>query len=290
MLRATMQTNFARLVIERKANVGQSGSMTRTHLTPMTPMQQLRAGRTGRRLVQLFVGLTLYGVSMAMMIRAGLGLDPWDVFHYGVAEHLPLSFGTVVIVVGALVLLLWIPLRQWPGLGTVANVVVIGLATDGALALLGAPDEMAARVALLVSGIVLNGLAGALYIGSQFGPGPRDGLMTGLVRRTGGSIRVVRTSLELTVLVVGWSMGGVVGLGTVLYAVAIGPVVQVFLPLFTVALPSPTGVAARGAGSGRQRLAGDDAVDQVGPARHDVLDHEVVEPLGVLEDEAVQGR
>ena len=264
--------------------------MTRTHLTPMTPLQQLRAGRTGRRLAQLMIGLTLYGVSMAMMIRAGLGLDPWDVFHYGVAEHLPLSFGTVVIVVGALVLLLWIPLRQWPGLGTVANVVVIGLATDGALALLGAPDQMAARVALLLSGIVLNGLAGALYIGSQFGPGPRDGLMTGLVRRTGGSIRVVRTSIELTVLVVGWSMGGVVGLGTVLYAVAIGPVVQAFLPLFTVALPTPPGAGSRGTGSGGQGVAGDDAVDQVGPAGHDVLDDEVVEPLRVLEDEAVQGR
>ena len=264
--------------------------MTRTHLTPMTPLQQLRAGRTGRRLTQLLVGLTLYGVSMAMMIRAGLGLDPWDVFHYGVAEHLPLSFGTVVIVVGALVLLLWIPLRQWPGLGTVANVVVIGLATDGALALLSAPDEMASRVALLLSGIALNGLAGALYIGSQFGPGPRDGLMTGLVRRTGGSIRVVRTSLELTVLLVGWSMGGVVGLGTVLYAVAIGPVVQAFLPLFTVALPTPTRAGVRGAGSGRQGIAGDDAVDQVGPARQHVTDDEVVEPLGILEDEAVQGR
>lgn len=264
--------------------------MTRTHLTPMTPLQQLRAGRAGRRLAQLLVGLTLYGVSMAMMIRAGLGLDPWDVFHYGVAEHLPLSFGSVVIVVGALVLLLWIPLRQWPGLGTVANVVVIGLATDGALALLGAPDHMAARVALLLSGIVLNGLAGALYIGSQFGPGPRDGLMTGLVRRTGGSIRVVRTSIELTVLVVGWSMGGVVGLGTVLYAVAIGPVVQAFLPLFTVALPTPPGAGTRVARSGGQGIAGDDAVDQVGPARHDVVDDQVVEPLGVLEDEAVQGR
>ena len=266
--------------------------MTRTHLTPMTPLQQLRAGRTVRRLAQLLVGLTLYGVSMAMMIRSGLGLDPWDVFHYGVAEHLPLSFGTVVILVGVLVLLLWIPLRQWPGLGTVANVVVIGLVSDAALALLEAPDAMAARVALLVAGVVLNGIAGALYIGSQFGPGPRDGLMTGLVRRTGGSIRVVRTSIELTVLVVGWLMGGVVGVGTVLYAVAIGPVVQAFLPLFTVALPEPP--ARRPSGgwprSGGARLTGDEAVDQVSPARDHVLDDELVEPLGILEDEAVQGR
>ncbi len=213
--------------------------MTRTGLTVLTPLQQLRAGRTGRRLVQLFVGLTLYGVSMAMMLRAGLGLDPWDVFHYGVATHLPLSFGTVVIIVGALVLLLWIPLRQWPGLGTVANVFVIGLATDAALAVLTAPTSLPLRVVLLGAGIVLNGLAGALYIGSQFGPGPRDGLMTGLVRRTGRSLRLVRTSLELTVLAVGFALGGTVGIGTILYALLIGPTVQVFLPLFTVPLPDP---------------------------------------------------
>ena len=166
--------------------------MTRTQLAPLTPLQQLAAGRRARRLVQLVVGLVLYGVSMAMMVRAGLGLDPWDVFHFGIAQHLPVSFGTVVIVVGALALLAWVPLRQWPGLGTIANVVEIGLATDQALALLQRPDALAARVALLLGGIVLNGLAGALYIGSQFGPGPRDGLMTGLVRRTDGGRRVGR--------------------------------------------------------------------------------------------------
>ena len=220
--------------------------MTRTSLASLTPRQQLRAGRTTRRLVQLAVGLTLYGVSMGMMVRSGLGLDPWDVFHYGIAQHLPVSFGTVTIIVGVAVLLLWIPLRQWPGLGTVANVVMIGLATDATLWLLDAPDLLAARVALLLGGIVLNGLAGALYIGSQFGPGPRDGLMTGLVRRTGRSFRLVRTSIEVTVLVVGWLLGGVVGLGTVLYAVLIGPVVQVFLPIFTVplAVPAVAGVGA----------------------------------------------
>ena len=219
------------------------GTMTRTSLASLTPRQQLRAGRTTRRLVQLAVGLTLYGVSMGMMVRSGLGLDPWDVFHYGIAQHLPVSFGTVTIIVGVAVLLLWIPLRQWPGLGTIANVVVIGLATDATLALLEAPDAMVLRVVLLVGGIVLNGLAGALYIGSQFGPGPRDGLMTGLVRRTGRSFRLVRTSIEVTVLVVGWLLGGVVGLGTVLYAVLIGPVVQVFLPIFTVPLDGVAGVA-----------------------------------------------
>jgi uncharacterized membrane protein YczE len=245
-----MQTTFAQLAMEEQANRGQSRRVTRTSLTLMSPLQQLHAGRASRRLVQLFAGLTLYGVSMAMMLRSGLGLDPWDVFHYGIAAHLPVSFGTVVIIVGALVLLLWIPLRQWPGLGTIANVVVIGLATDATLALLSAPRPMGARVALLLGGIILNGLAGALYIGSQFGPGPRDGLMTGLVRRTGRSFRLVRTSIELTVLAVGWAMGGTVGVGTVLYAVLIGPTVQAFLPLFTVPIELPAGpVSSPPAGS-----------------------------------------
>jgi uncharacterized membrane protein YczE len=252
--------------------------MTRVALTPLTPLEQLRAGRTGRRLVQLFAGLVLYGVSMAMMLRAGLGLDPWDVFHLGVAQHLPLSFGTVVIVVGALALLLWIPLRQWPGLGTIANVVVIGLATDAALAAIDAPSALAARVAMLVAGIVLNGLAGALYIGSQFGPGPRDGLMTGLVHRTGLSIRLVRTSLEVTVLVVGWLLGGVVGLGTVLYAVAIGPIVQVFLPLFTVPLEVP--------GAGGSAL--DDPAAEVLPAGDEPVHGEALEADGLLDDHGLQ--
>ncbi|GAA2738498.1 membrane protein [Pedococcus aerophilus] len=221
--------------------------MTRTTLTPMTPLQQLRAGRTTRRLVQLLAGLTLYGVSMGMLIRAGLGLDPWDVFHFGIASHLPLSFGTVTIIVGAAVLLLWIPLRQMPGLGTIANVIVIGLVTDATLWLLDRPSAMVLRVLLLGGGILLNGLAGALYIGSQFGPGPRDGLMTGLVRRTGRSIRLVRTSIELTVLLIGFALGGVVGVGTVLYAVLIGPTVQLFLPLFTVPIEAPTPRPTEGA-------------------------------------------
>lgn len=211
----------------------------RADLLPMSPMQQLRAGRLPRRLAQLLVGLWLYGTAMAMFVRSGLGLDPWDVFHYGLQTRWGLSFGTVVIVVGFAVLLLWIPLRQWPGLGTVANAVVIGVATDTTLALLSAPDNLLVRWALLLGGIVLNGIAGAMYIGSQFGPGPRDGLMTGLARRTGLSIRLVRTVLELTVLAVGWLLGGVVGVGTVLYALLIGPTVQAFLPLLTVKLEAP---------------------------------------------------
>jgi uncharacterized membrane protein YczE len=208
----------------------------RVPLLALTPREQLRAGRLPRRIGQLLVGLVLYGVSMAMMLRSTLGLDPWDVFHSGLTQRLPLSFGEVVIVVGAVVLVAWIPLRQWPGLGTLANVVVIGLATDATLHLLAAPHGMAARVALLLGGIVLNAIAGGLYIGSQLGPGPRDGLMTGIARRSGLSIRVVRTAIELTVLAVGWSLGGVVGLGTVLYALLIGPLVQFFLPRLTVDL------------------------------------------------------
>src|SRR6478752_8326059 len=205
-------------------------------LRNLGPLAQLRAPHLPRRIVQLLVGLTLYGVSMAMMVRGALGLDPWDVFHMGVASHVPLTFGQVTIVVGALVLLLWVPLRQWPGLGTVANVVVIGLAADAGLALIAPPESMWARVLLLGSGIVLNGVAGGLYIGSQLGPGPRDGLMTGFARRTGLSIRLVRTTIEVVVLSVGWLLGGPVGLGTVLYAVSIGPLVQFFLPRLTVDL------------------------------------------------------
>ncbi|SCG42099.1 Uncharacterized membrane protein YczE [Micromonospora echinaurantiaca] len=196
--------------------------------------------RPVRRLTQLYAGLVLYGVSMALMIRSGLGLNPWDVFHQGLARGTGLSFGTVTIAVGALVLLLWIPLRQRPGLGTVSNVVVIGLVVDATLAVLPAGGPLAVRIGLLVAGIVGNGAATGLYIGARLGPGPRDGLMTGLVaRRPGWSIRVVRTGIEVIVLAVGWLLGGTVGVGTVAYALAIGPLTQLFLPRFTVAEPVP---------------------------------------------------
>lgn len=182
------------------------------------------------RLVQLFVGLFLYGFTMAMLVQAGLGLDPWDVFHEGVAQQVPLTFGQVVIATGAVVLLLWIPLRQRPGVGTVANVVVIGLAADFGIAVIERPDALEWQVLLLLGGVLGNGLAGALYIGADLGPGPRDGLWLGLVRVTGRSVRFWRTVLELTVLAVGFALGGTVGVGTVLYALAIGQVVQFFLP------------------------------------------------------------
>ena len=201
-------------------------------------MARLLPDRPLRRLTQLYAGLVLYGLSLAMLVRGSLGLDPWDVLHQGITRHVALSFGTVVILTGALVLLLWIPLRQRPGIGTVSNVVVIGLAADAGLALLAQPDALGLRLALLVGGVVLNGLATASYIGAGLGPGPRDGLMTGWVRRRGGSVRRVRTAIEVAVLLGGWALGGTVGLGTVLYALSIGPLVQAFLPSVTVA-PAP---------------------------------------------------
>lgn len=187
------------------------------------------------------VGLVLYGATMALMVRSGLGLNPWDVLHEGLAGLTGLTFGTVTVLVGAVVLLLWIALRQRPGIGTVANVVVIGVAVDATLWVLPEPEHLAVRIAFLLTGIVGNGIAGGLYIGAGLGPGPRDGLMTGLVRVTGRSTRLVRTSIELSVLAVGWLIGGTVGLGTVLYAVAIGPVVQVALGWFTVRAPATSG-------------------------------------------------
>ena len=183
------------------------------------------------RLARLFIGLSLSGFTMAMMVESTLGLDPWDVFHEGLAQQLPLTFGQVVILVGAVVLLLWIPLRQMPGVGTILNVIVIGLAADAGIALISQPDTLWLRGLLLVGGVVGNGLAGAIYIGAQLGPGPRDGLWLGLVRRTGRSVRFWRTVIEVGVLVVGFALGGTVGVGTVLYALTIGPIVQFFLPL-----------------------------------------------------------
>jgi uncharacterized membrane protein YczE len=190
--------------------------------------------RLPRRLVQLYAGLALYGLSMALLVRGRLGVMPWDVLHQGISRTVGGSLGTVSIVVGAAVLLLWVPLRQRPGLGTVSNVVVIGLSVDASLAALPRVDALGVRAALVVAGVLLNAVATAAYIGVRLGPGPRDGLMTGLVRRTGGSVRLVRTSIEVAVVAVGWLLGGTLGPATVLYAVAIGPLVQPLLPRLTV--------------------------------------------------------
>ncbi len=199
-----------------------------------SPFAAFREGRLPRRLVQLYLGLVLFGASMALMIRSDLGLDPWDVFHQGLMVHTPLSFGTIVIVISVVVLLAWIPLRQWPGLGTLSNAVVVGLVVDAVLAVLTVPTSLGMRVVFMVAGVALNAVATAAYIGARFGPGPRDGLMTGLVRRTGRSVRLVRTSIEVAVLAVGWLLGGTVGIGTVVYALGIGPLVHIFLPRLTV--------------------------------------------------------
>jgi uncharacterized membrane protein YczE len=191
--------------------------------------------RLTRRVVQLFVGLVLYGVSMAIMVESALGQNPWDVFHQGLSQATGMRFGWTVFLVGIPVLLLWIPLRQRPGFGTIANLAVIGFVADGALAVLPAGTTIPARVGYLVAGILLNGLATGLYIGSRLGPGPRDGLMTGLAGRFPRlSIRLIRTVIELTVLTAGFLLGGTVGIGTVAYALAIGPLAQLFLPLCTV--------------------------------------------------------
>ncbi|WP_183271450.1 YitT family protein [Buttiauxella sp. A111] len=187
-----------------------------------------------RRLLQLYTGLVLYGVSTAMFVRANLGADPWNVFHLGVARIFSLNIGMVMIVVGALVLLLWIPLRQKPGLGTISNVIVLGLAADAALVLMPPIESMVMRSILLLAAILVNAIATGMYIGAGFGSGPRDGLMTGINARTGWSVRSVRTAIELTVLLAGWLMGGTFGVGTVLYALAIGPFIQLCLPWFRI--------------------------------------------------------
>jgi uncharacterized membrane protein YczE len=192
------------------------------------------------RLVQLYLGLVLYGVSSSLLVLAGLGLDPWDVFHQGLSRTFGLAIGTWAIIVGVVVLLLWIPLRQRPGIGTMSNVVLVGLTMNVVLGHFDAPHAMAARIACLVCGVFLNGVATGAYIGAGFGPGPRDGLMTGLAAR-GHSIRVVRTGLEVTVLVTGWLLGGTVGVGTVVYALSIGPLAHVFIPLFARGRPTPEG-------------------------------------------------
>ncbi len=179
----------------------------------------------------------LYGVTLAMVIRSTLGNAPWDVLHQGLASHLPIGIGTAIIAVSVVVLLLWVPLRELPGLGTVLNSVLVGVAANVTLSVLPAPGSWWLRSLLLLLGVLGNAVATAMYIGSQFGPGPRDGLMTGLHRRTGVSIGMVRTGLEVIVVVVGWLLGGVFGIGTLIYAATIGPLVQLLLPLFIVELP-----------------------------------------------------
>lgn len=213
-----------------------------------------------RRLTQLYLGLFLYGVSDAMMLLAGLGVDPWDVLHQGLSRRLGLGVGTWAIIVGAAVLLLWIPMRQRPGWGTVNNAVLVGVVIDLVLATVPAPHGLALRAAVLLGGVILNGVATGAYIGAGLGPGPRDGLMTGMAAR-GLSIRLVRTTIELTVLVSGWLLGGSVGAGTLIYALGIGPLAHFFIPRLAL-----DGRAGAGSAAVLQPAAALEAQEQRSPA------------------------
>ena len=186
---------------------------------------------SARRTTLLLIGLALYGLSLTLLVRAELGLAPWDVFHQGVAEVTGLSLGAVIVATSFVVLALWIPLRERPGIGTIANAILVGVGVDAFSAVLPEIDGTVARWLLMVVGVVLNGVATGLYIGAGMGPGPRDGLMTGIARG-GHPIRIVRTSLELAVLLAGIALGGSFGLGTIAYALGIGPLVHIFLPRF----------------------------------------------------------
>ncbi|MEV4185354.1 hypothetical protein AB0J28_28420 [Streptosporangium canum] len=186
-------------------------------------------GSLPNRLTRLYAGLALYGAGVGLQIESYLGGSPWDVFHQGLSIHMGLSIGTWIILVGALVMLLWIPLRQKPGIGTISNVVLLGVFADAVIWLVPTPEPLAARWAYLLLGVVATGAATGLYIGAGLGPGPRDGLMTGL-NRLGLSIRTARTIIEVTVLAIGWLLGGTVGIGTVVFALAIGPLTQFFMP------------------------------------------------------------
>ncbi len=233
-------------------------------LLDLGPIAQLRAGRLGRRLPQLYVGLVLYGASLAFMVRGDIGLAPWDVLHSGLGRHLPLTLGQAVVVMSFVVLVFWLPLREMPGIGTISNALVVGLSADATLLLLDRPDGLVLRIALMIGGVLVCGLATALYIGAQLGRGPRDGLMTGLSRRTGLSIRLVRTGLEVAVVLIGLALGGVLGVGTVVYALGIGPVTQALMPYFLVHLdPLRSTTDAPDQAEGRRRGPG------VGNLRYD---------------------
>jgi len=180
----------------------------------------------------LLVGLSLFGISLGLVVRAGLGLAPWDVFHEGVSERIGVSLGTIIVATSFVVLLLWIPLRERPGVGTIGNAILVGVWVDITMAVIPESDDsLPGRVGLLLLGVSINGLATGLYIGAGMGSGPRDGLMTGIASR-GHSIRVVRTSIEAVVLVTGFTLGGTVGIGTLLYAFAIGPIAHKTIPTF----------------------------------------------------------
>ncbi len=196
---------------------------------PSTSQISLRH-RPFPRTAQLLVGLVLFGVGEGLIMAAGLGVLPWDVLSQGLVRHFGLTVGAWSVIIGISVLLLWIPLRERPGVGTILNALIIGPVLDATLRVVGPPSVVEAQAVMLVAGVLLNGVASAVYIGARLGPGPRDGVMTALVRTTGRSVRLVRTSIEVAVVIVGFALGGNLGVGTLLYALAIGPIIHVTLP------------------------------------------------------------
>jgi uncharacterized membrane protein YczE len=196
-------------------------------------LQRVLRDRPVERGIRLVAGLLIFGVSLALLIKAGLGLDPWDVFAQGVSHRTGLSIGTVVIVVSLLLLLVWIPLRQRVGIGTLANALVVGIVIDAALGVLPTPGATALQFGYLVVAVIGSGIGSGLYIGAGWGPGARDGLMTGLAEK-GIPLSVARGAIELTALLIGWLLGGSVGIGTIVFALAIGPLVAFLLPRLTI--------------------------------------------------------
>ncbi|PKI93305.1 hypothetical protein CW368_00985 [Actinomycetales bacterium SN12] len=201
----------------------------------------LRGRRLPRRIAQLLIGVFLYGIGIAFLVRSALGAAPWDVLTQGITRHVPLSFGIVTTIVSGIVLLLWIPIRQKPGVGTIVNAVLVGPSADVGFLFIPVGEQLWQRVLLFAIGLVVLSAATGLYIGAHFGPGPRDGLMTGLHVRLRRPIWLVRTCLEVTVVLLGWALGGIVGIGTLLFALLVGPLCQFFLRVFAVPLdPKPT--------------------------------------------------
>ncbi len=203
-----------------------------------------RGPRLPRRIVQLVLGLVAFGFGIALMLQSGLGVPPWDVLHQGLAERFGLSVGIWSIIVSVFVLALWLPIREPYGVGTLLNAIVIGVAIDGFALIIPIPEAMAWRITLLVAGILIIGLASGMYIGAKLGPGPRDGLMTG-ISKYGPSVRLTRTTIEVVVLAIGWMLGGTFGVGTVAFALLIGPIVQLSFRIWPLEAPHPESVKAR---------------------------------------------
>lgn len=202
----------------------------------------LRSLHYTRRLVQLFSGLFLFGFAAAMMLKAGLGVDPWTVFAEGLHLTWGWGFGWIVVLSSGVVLLLWIPLRQRPGLGTIFNALLVGPSMEVGLALVDVPELLVHKIVLFAAGLLMMGIASGFYIGAGFGPGPRDGLMVGINARFGWPLWVARTTVEIVVLAIGWSLGGSVGAGTVVFALLIGPLAQRAIKVYRVAPYPPKAI------------------------------------------------